>query len=190
MASRALKTVEQVIDEKDRTRNIAQRIAAVMGEVDYVQTSIDFARFFEKVVVLPNSVQCWEWVGGTDPDGYGIFSAGGKPYRAHRWIFSFICDIPDGLVVRHKCDNPRCVNTRHLELGTVADNKRDEIERGRSPDRKGEKHPSSLLTEDQVREIRKRVSCGERHHVLARQYGVSRQHIGKICNLETWGHLA
>ena len=41
MATRALKpvgeTVEQVIEEIDRKRHIAQRIAAVMGEVDYVQ---------------------------------------------------------------------------------------------------------------------------------------------------------
>lgn len=39
MATRALKpvTVENALEEIDRTRNIAQRIAAVMGEVDYVQ---------------------------------------------------------------------------------------------------------------------------------------------------------
>lgn len=172
------------------TRNIAQRIAAVMGEVDYVQKATDFARFFENVAVSSDSRQCWEWRSGRDQDGYGIFSVGGKSYRAHRWIYGFISGIPEGLVVRHKCDNPGCVNTRHLEPGTVADNKRDEIERGRFPDRKGEKHPSSLLTEQQVRDIRQRVSCGERHHVLAGEYGVSRQHIGKIVQLETWGHLA
>jgi hypothetical protein len=40
MATRAIKPVETVqdaLDEIDRRRNIAQRIAAVMGEVDYVQ---------------------------------------------------------------------------------------------------------------------------------------------------------
>ena len=39
--------------------------------------------------------------------------------------------IPDGLVVRHKCDNPPCINPAHLEIGTQADNIADAFARGR-----------------------------------------------------------
>lgn len=40
-------------------------------------------------------------------------------------------DIPDGMVVRHKCDNPSCTNPDHLELGTRRQNVMDKIKRGR-----------------------------------------------------------
>ena len=38
--------------------------------------------------------------------------------------------IPDGMVVRHRCDNPPCFRLSHLELGTVADNNNDAAARG------------------------------------------------------------
>jgi hypothetical protein len=56
--------------------------------------------------------------------------------------------IPDGLQVRHTCDNPPCCNPAHLLLGTQADNCRDMVVRRRSGVEK--------LTPDNVREIRSR----------------------------------
>jgi hypothetical protein len=52
--------------------------------------------------------------------------------RAHRaaWILAN-GPVPEGLIVRHKCDNPLCVNVGHLELGTFKDNTNDMISRGR-----------------------------------------------------------
>lgn len=56
----------------------------------------------------------------------------GKLEIAHRAVYMFVYgSIPDNLVVRHKCDNGGCINPKHLELGTKADNNRDKIERGR-----------------------------------------------------------
>lgn len=39
--------------------------------------------------------------------------------------------IPEGKLVLHHCDNPRCINPDHLYLGTDADNVRDREARGR-----------------------------------------------------------
>lgn len=83
---------------------------------------------------------CWNWTGSTSR-GYGQLSKGWKkaPYKAHRLSYElFVGAIPDGLVIRHKCDNPRCANPSHLEIGTQQDNVTDRVVRGRG-------NPISLL---------------------------------------------
>lgn len=59
-----------------------------------------------------------------------------------------------GLVVRHTCDNPRCINPRHLVIGTAADNSADMVHRGRSL--KGTRHHKARLDEQKVADIRAR----------------------------------
>jgi hypothetical protein len=90
---------------------------------------------FWRRVVLHKADQCWRWVGAKDPLGYGHFGLG----TMKQWIYAhrFSCqlehgEIPEGLIVRHSCDNPGCVNPRHLLVGTQRDNMRDMYERGRA----------------------------------------------------------
>lgn len=57
----------------------------------------------------------------------------GRRVSLHRWMYKkYNGEIPEGLVVRHKCDNPQCSNPNHLELGTVAENNQDMVLRGRT----------------------------------------------------------
>jgi hypothetical protein len=86
-------------------------------------------RFMKRISVQESG--CWFWTGPLNRDGYGQFGADWKVYPCHRWAYEyFIGPIPDGLVVDHKCHQPRdcaggseclhrrCVNPAHLE--TVA----------------------------------------------------------------------
>jgi len=73
---------------------------------------------------------CWEWTGSKSARGYGRFC--GK--WAHRLAFERAKGaIPDGLIVRHSCDNPGCVNPGHLIAGTHKENTADAIERWVKP---------------------------------------------------------
>lgn len=75
---------------------------------------------------------CWEWTGGLLSSGYGACFVGAYSTGAHRVSWELANGpIPDGLWVLHHCDNRPCVRPDHLFLGTVLDNNRDAIAKGR-----------------------------------------------------------
>jgi hypothetical protein len=88
-------------------------------------------RFEMKYIPEPNS-GCWLWTSTVSTRGYGLFKLDRRQQFAHRVAWSLANDreIPQGLVVRHRCDTPTCVNPDHLELGTHADNAKDRDSRG------------------------------------------------------------
>ena len=115
----------------------------------------------QKVKVRSNMTRCWEWVGRFNNFNYGVFSEKGRPVLAHRRSWElFVGKIPRKKSVLHKCDNPRCVNPRHLFIGTQRDNVRDAFRKGRLnhiftiPRPKGEAAPHSKLTEKIVLKVR------------------------------------
>lgn len=95
-----------------------------------------------------------------DRDGYGCTKR--HPFnrltlKSHRIAYCVhhgidIAEI-DGLLIRHKCDNPRCINPDHLETGTQSDNMQDMVSRNRSA--KGVKSGKAVLTKAQVRYIKR-----------------------------------
>lgn len=75
---------------------------------------------------------CWLWDSYCDEQGYGKLSYQNHDTYAHRVAFEITYGpIPQGMVVRHTCDNPTCCNPQHLLLGTPADNVRDAMNRDR-----------------------------------------------------------
>lgn len=86
--------------------------------------------------ILNGDGACWGWKGSTDGKGYAVLSNRNRgvnsPEKAHRVSYEMINgEIPNGKVVRHKCDNPICTNPDHLEVGTQKENMLDCSARGR-----------------------------------------------------------
>lgn len=137
--------------------------------------------------------ECWGWRGSRNPKGYGrLGRTGGKSIAlAHRvsWEIHF-GEIPEGLCVLHRCDNPPCTNPSHLWLGSVADNQADMREKGRAvypPRHSGETHPTAKLTQAQVDQIRARyVPRVYTYAKLAQDFGVHPGTIKRILANDTW----
>lgn len=129
------------------------------------------ARFWSRVD-KKGPDDCWPWLGGCDRDGYGML---GKK-RAHRVSYTLECGpIGPGLLIRHRCDNPPCVNPRHLLVGTQKDNSRDAVERRRIRQPWGETAGASKLTDAECADIRRRFAAGESASSIHRSYPKVRQ---------------
>ena len=75
---------------------------------------------------------CWNWKAGKNSDGYGVFRAGTHNELAHRYSYMIsVGVIPDNLMLCHTCDNPSCVNPKHLFLGDQFANMQDMLTKGR-----------------------------------------------------------
>lgn len=129
---------------------------------------------------------CWPWMGARSPKGYGNFMwPDRKPRRAARVMWWLIFGaIPDGMFVLHHCDNPCCVNPTHLFLGTMKDNTRDMLEKGRAAC--GERHPHAKLSEENVRYIR---GSDETGRSLARRFNIGEMEVSRIRSNQRWKHL-
>jgi hypothetical protein len=89
---------------------------------------------FNKKYIINDVTDGWEWTAALNNIGYGMFRwASNKMRSAHRVSYElFNGPIPDGMAVCHKCDNPKCVNPKHLWVGTLKQNAQDMVAKGRS----------------------------------------------------------
>lgn len=179
---------------------------ATKGIKWFVKTDLK-ARFFEKV---NKTGYCWNWIGSTD-GRYGQIFYNGKSRKAHRVSYELTYgEIPTGMNVCHRCDNPRCVNPEHLFLGSQVDNLRDCVQKGRNgtvtkpwriangdrstarlhPEtiKRGELHKKAKLTTEIVLYLREHK--GEKSsRQFASQFGVSYSLINQVLSGKTWKHI-
>jgi hypothetical protein len=165
-------------------------------------------RFDEKYVIADSG--CWLWQAAKNNRGYGVIGYGGgnKIVLAHRlsWML-YRGDVPTGLWVLHKCDIRDCVNPEHLYLGTIKDNARDHMQRGRPYCFQLRKNMTPQDEQKRVQNLRR----GSKHHragakineliarlifiangpqrEIANKFGLCQQEISKIKTLKTWRHV-
>ncbi len=160
-----------------------------MGNNKIITKPVD--RFW-KHVIKGNDDECWEWQGATIGMGYGYFRG---RYECNEYTHRFSWEIehgpiPQGLCVCHKCDNPTCVNPKHLFLGTIGDNNRDMYAKGRAnPYRftyQDRLKSNSKLSESQVREIKKMPGTNKKAAFL---FNVSESTIRRIRVGESWRNV-
>jgi hypothetical protein len=145
-------------------------------------------RFESKLLKMSDG--CIEWTGQRDKNGYGVLNISQYPCRAHRLSLarSIGRDLRSGEQSLHICDNPPCVNPRHLRVGTSKDNAEDRVARGQQA--RGERQGLAVLTEAKVLEIRALLRAGEMTmQSIADRYGISRPTVGQIKRRVTWTHL-
>lgn len=146
-------------------------------------------RFMQRV--MKNDItKCWNWTGSRMKNWHGNWrNSDGNNELVHRasWRI-FVGELPNGMCVCHKCDNPLCVNPDHLFLGTQSENAHDMWNKGRARPgiSKGEKHGMSKLTAEIVKDIRNSNLTGIE---LAKKYGITATTVCDVKKRRTWDHI-
>lgn len=135
-------------------------------------------RFFKKIKFTNG---CWEWQGDRFVQGYGAVTINKKKVKAHRISFLiFNGKFPKYLCVLHKCDNRKCVNPKHLFLGTRKDNNHDRSQKNRSG--KGMRHPHCKTTDGDVKKIKRLYNDGVGQNKIAKKFNISQTLVSLIIN--------
>jgi hypothetical protein len=149
------------------------------------------ARFFSNIETIPET-SCHWWSGGVTGNGYGTLWCNDRKRHigAHRASYEIhFGEIPDGVIVCHKCDNPLCVNPEHLFLGTHSDNSQDRDNKGRGNRALGEASTSSKITDVIVHQARDMYDEGYSQVDITRTLGIKRGNVFKIVHRQTWKHI-
>ena len=140
-------------------------------------------------VEIADPGDCWPWKSHRLSTGYGSFWFNGHNRIASRIAWTFTHGDPGDLLVCHRCDNPPCCNPAHLFLGTSSDNTNDAYAKGRLRWLAGSEHPTAILFEQMVVEMRERFARGERAAALADEFGISLTTLYGIVSGREWRHV-
>lgn len=133
--------------------------------------------------------ECWIWT-GAKKGGYGYIKYKGKTLAMHRYMFEkYNHEIPKNMNICHKCDNPACVNPKHLWLGTQKDNIRDMFSKKRNNNKNGVNHERTKITEEEAIQIKKHYKKGIKPTTICRLMNLPYSTVYKICINENWKHI-
>lgn len=145
-------------------------------------------RFWAKVDICGPD-ECWPWTAKLNAGGYGWFYV--DPERgsqlASRVAWFLAHDEWPTRYVLHVCDNPPCVNRRHLIQGTAAENAADMVRKGRVyRGNRGEGSGKAKLTNVQVENLRRLREAGVSFTELGQRFGIHPSHAWRIFRMERW----
>lgn len=129
---------------------------------------------------------CLIWMGSKDKNGYGLFALMApvkRTVRLHRLVYELrVGPIPRGRFVCHRCDNPSCIEPKHLFAGTPKQNTQDMLTKGRRiKSRRDATHHNTKISHAERAVVRARRAEGESYASIAGSYGVSKALIAQIC---------
>ena len=137
---------------------------------------------------------CWEYQGQRQPYGYGRFSIyvnsmtpKARKASTHRLSYALHNGVdPAEMFVCHTCDNPSCINPKHLFLGTHKENMKDMAVKGRAAPQVGEANAASKLSSDTVKDIVEAIKAGRGNKDIAEGVGVSHSQVSSIRHGKAW----
>jgi hypothetical protein len=132
--------------------------------------------------VLANTTQvgeCLEWAGKMHHKGYPACSAYGlfKSQALHREVFRLTTGQTPP-VVMHICDNPKCINPKHLKGGTPEENMRDMDSKGRRA--KGARNGNAKFSDVEIAKMREAKARGVPAQRICADFGVSKGYLWKL----------
>ena len=141
----------------------------------------------KKIEFVEDENGCYNVISHTlSNTGYPKIYYNNKHGAVHRYMYEQAFGaLPKDIVVRHKCDNPKCCRLDHLEIGTYADNSRDMVERNRQA--KGETHGMHKLTETLVRAILAEKDLTQ--YEIAAKYEISQVLVSELELNKIWKHI-
>jgi HNH endonuclease len=147
-------------------------------------------------LIIDKKTECWNWQ-GTKRAGYGGLTIGSrvdgtrKTVSAHRLSFEiFNGQIPDGTEICHSCDNPACINPKHLFAGTRQENVNDRENKGRNKAPIGEINGQAKLTVTDVLSAKRLRQKGLIYMAIAQRFEVDKRTIMRAIKGEQWAHVA
>lgn len=167
------KTCSAIFDPRKKTAKFCSK-PCYWKSLEKPNTSEErFWAFVEK------TKSCWIWTGAKKSREYGSFwvSDEQRTMGAHR--FSYILHygaIPDKKVIRHNCDNPACVNPKHLICGTQQENLNDMAKR---------KRRNLKLSDIAIKHIRQNSNKLTKTY-LANKFNVHRSTITDVINFKIY----
>lgn len=120
--------------------------------------------------------ECVEWWGSFASSGYGQLSVNGVNRRASRvaYVLSTGNTLLEDEVVRHTCNNSKCVNPKHLVKGSQAQNQQDAVRSGR--------HSRQKLKPEDVLRLRQMREGGVPRKEVAKLFGITERQVARLAN--------
>ena len=142
---------------------------------------------FESLTVWEPNLGCQIWIGGCTNFGYGCIRIARRNWSTHRVAYFLHYGIFDpSFWVCHHCDNPPCINPRHLFLGRGKDNIWDKIRKGRERWAHGEAHYSTRMTAQDIRRVFEMRNEGLTQQKIANDFGLTQPAIQAILCGRNW----